>query len=161
MRSTEHSPQILTGSPAQRFGALVSEYARKAGYDLSAGAGGRSALARDTGMSASAVGRMLDGKTLPMPQQYEHLARAVHAEVRTLLVTAGVISARAWPKDPDADPLPATAPAQPLSPEAAADMWAITEPGIRAMLIGSVQQAIRLQNEAGSRCGQGEAVGRG
>lgn len=112
-------------------------------------------------MSASAVGRMLDGKTLPMPQQYEHLARAVHAEVRTLLVTAGVISAQTWPKDPDADLLPATSPAQPLSPEAAADMWAITEPGIRAMLIGSVQQAIRLQNEADSRCGQGEALGQG
>jgi hypothetical protein len=40
-------------------------------------------------------------------------------------------------------------------------MWGITEPGIRDMLIGSVKQAIRLQNEANSRnTERGEAVGR-
>lgn len=144
-----------------RFGALVTELAIDAGYDLTSGAGGRAALARDTGMSPSAIGRTLDGKTLPMPQQLEALARAVHTDVRTLLVTAGVISSQSWPKDANTHVLSANSHQQPLSPEAAADMWGITEPGIRSMLISSVQQAIRLQNEAdGRRTEGGESAGR-
>lgn len=135
-----------------RFGALIAELAERAGYDPTSGTGGRAALARDIGsMSASAVGRMLDGKTLPMPHQLEAIARVVHTDVRTLLVTAGVISAKAWPTDSKADVLSSSAPSQPLSPEAAADMWGIDEPGIRDMLIGAVRQAIRLQNEANVR----------
>ncbi|MFF4388507.1 helix-turn-helix domain-containing protein [Streptomyces sp. NPDC001552] len=133
----------------------------EAGYDLTPNAGGKAQLARDIGMSASAVGRMIDGKTLPMPHQFESIARVLGADVRTLLVSGGVISSHTWPKDVKPDVLSATTQSQPLSPEAAADMWGITEPNIRGMLVGNIEQAIRLQNEAdGRREERGEAVGR-
>ncbi|MFI9026391.1 helix-turn-helix domain-containing protein [Streptomyces sp. NPDC053560] len=143
---SDHQPGGDT--PAQRFGALVKKLATDAGYDLSPGGGGRGALARDTGMSPSAVGRMVTGKTLPMPQQLEAIARAVQTDVRTLLVTAGVISDGAWPQDAESAVLSVTPRPQSLSPDAAADAWGVTEPGIRAMLLGSIQHAIRLQREA-------------
>ncbi|MFD8774562.1 XRE family transcriptional regulator [Streptomyces sp. NPDC059916] len=136
----------------------MSEFAKEAGYDLRSGAGGRSALARDIGsMSASAVSRMLDGKTLPMPHQFEGIARAVNTDVRTLLVTAGVISPNSWPKDAKANVRSATPRSQITSPEEAADAWGITDPGIRSMLIGSIEQAIRLQAEAASARPRGRA----
>ncbi|GGZ23921.1 hypothetical protein GCM10010387_16480 [Streptomyces inusitatus] len=162
MRSTDHNVTGTGTAKAQRFGALISDLASKAGYDLVPGSGGRAALARDAHMSAASVGRMLEGRALPLPQQYESLARAVHADVRMLLVTAEVISAEAWPEGGKSDVLSATH-TEPLSPEGAAERWGITEPGIRDMLIASVRQAIRLQNEANSRRTnneQGEAVAR-
>lgn len=166
MRSTDHpiSPDpdapTTAATKAQRFGALVSELARAAGYDLTSGSGGRADLVRDIGtMSQSAVSRMLEGKTLPKPNQLESIAYAVNTDVRTLLVTAGVISAEAWPNEANPAVLSHSA-SSPLSPEAAADMWGITEPGIRSMLIGSVRQAIRLQKEADVRRAEGEAIGR-
>ncbi|MEU1815219.1 helix-turn-helix transcriptional regulator [Streptomyces roseifaciens] len=161
MRSTDHTPTSQAAqTTAQRFGALVVKLATKAGYDLSPGAGGRAALARDIGMSPSAVGRMVDGKTLPMTHQFEPIARAVGVDVRDLLVVGGVISGRGWPKGANADVLSANSQSTPLSPEDVADMWGITEPGIRSMLISSAEQAIRLQNEADSRNNGGEALGR-
>ncbi|WP_124273543.1 helix-turn-helix transcriptional regulator [Streptomyces sp. ADI96-15] len=151
MRSMETNHPDAT-STAERFGRLITNLAIEAGYNLDSGGGGRSALARDIGMSPSAVGRMLSGKTLPMPHQLETIARVVHTDVRTLLVTAGVISDRSWPGETNADVLSASQQSQPasLSPEAAADAWGITEPGIRSMLLGSIEHAIRLQ-EASSR----------
>ena len=132
---------------AERFGALVRQLALDAGYDLTPRAGGRSDLARDTGMSVSAVGRMADGKTLPMPAQFEKIARALGTDVHNLLVAAGVISATDWPKDANPDVRSVTS-QSPLSPEAAADSWGITDPMIRRMLINNIEQAIRLQREA-------------
>ncbi|MEU6929038.1 XRE family transcriptional regulator [Streptomyces sp. NPDC046374] len=161
MRSTDHNTS--SAAKAARFGKLIAELAIEAGYDIRAGMGGRAMLARDIGsMSASAVGRMLDGKTLPMPHQLEPIARTLRADVRTLLVSAGVISNQIWPKDADPHVLSATSRTQPPTPEEAADMWGITEPGIRSMLVGSVTQAIRLQNEVdGRRAAEGEAVRQG
>lgn len=136
-----------TQTPAERFGALVRELAPRAGYDLTPNTGGRTALARDAGMSKSAVGRMIDGKTLPMPHQFESIARALCTDVRNLLVAAEVISATSWPKDANPDVLSATSPS-PLSPEEAADAWGITEPMIRRLLLTHIREAIRLQRES-------------
>ncbi|MEV6565953.1 helix-turn-helix domain-containing protein [Streptomyces kronopolitis] len=151
-------------TPAERFGALVTERARLAGYKLDAGAGGRAHLARDVGMSPSAVGRMLNGKTLPMPQQLEPIARAVKTPVRTLLVMAGVISETSWPTEAYSDVRSASEQTPTVSPEAAADAWGIREPGIRAMLLGTIQHAMSLQAEADNRTDgddRGEAIARG
>ncbi|MFI0934680.1 XRE family transcriptional regulator [Streptomyces sp. NPDC021019] len=164
MSTVEHTPTGPGNAAAQRFGALITRLAHEAGYDVSPGSGGRSALARDACMSASSVGRMLDGKTLPMPGQLEGLARTVHADVRTLLVAAGVISDAAWPKGANPDVLSGSAPSSPPSPEVVADMWGLTD-SIREMFVGSAQHAIRLQNQANARRteqqGRGEALGRG
>ncbi|MFD4315077.1 helix-turn-helix domain-containing protein [Streptomyces sp. NPDC058548] len=135
-------------SPAGRFGALVTRLAEAAGYDTKPRAGGRQQLARDTGMSTSAVGRMLDGQTLPMPSVYESIAKAVQVDVRTLLVEGGVISSDSWPEDGFPDVRSVTDQSQALSPEAAVDAWGITNPSIRQMLLGNIEQAIRLQRES-------------
>lgn len=137
MRSTENTP-----TPAQRFGALVAEAAAKAGYDIAPGSGGRVALARATGMSQSAIGRMLDGKTLPRPSQFEAIARAVGLDVRTLLVEAEVISSGAW-----TDPATKGVRSAFISPEEAADAWGITDPTLRKVLEADVSRLTRLQAE--------------
>jgi transcriptional regulator with XRE-family HTH domain len=132
---------------AKRFGDLVRQLAPAAGYDLTTGAGGRAALARDVGMSPSAVGRMVNGETLPMPGQFEKIARALNTDVRNLMVAAGVISSTDWAESKIPDVRSATVQSPP-SPEEAADAWGITDPMIRRMLISNIEQAIRLQREA-------------
>jgi transcriptional regulator with XRE-family HTH domain len=129
---------------AKEFGALVRRLAESAGYDLTPGRGGRIALARDTGMSESAVGRMLSGLTLPMPSQFENIARALNADVRHLLVAAGVISHESWPEGTTPDVRSSTT-QSPQSPEAYADAWGITDPVIRQTLVSNIELAIRLQ----------------
>jgi len=99
-------------------------------------------------MSQSAVSRMLDGKTLPMPHQYEAIASALNVDVRNLLLSAGVISAHSWPEASNLDVPSVTTRSQPLSPEEAADAWGITDPSIRSMLINTIEQAISLQHRA-------------
>jgi len=136
-------------SVAARFGRLVSDLAIQAGYDLRPGAGGRAALVNAIpAMSQSAVSRMLDGKTLPMPHQYEAIASALNVDVRNLLLSAGVISAHSWPEASNLDVPSVTTRSQPLSPEEAADAWGITDPSIRSMLINTIEQAISLQHRA-------------
>lgn len=75
----------------QRFGRLVADAAQRAGKYQ--GRGGQAALADDTGMSPSAVGRMLRGETLPDPERFEAIARAVGLNVSDLLIEAGIVSA--------------------------------------------------------------------
>ncbi|WP_433341598.1 helix-turn-helix domain-containing protein [Streptomyces sp. CA-253872] len=132
-----------TPSP-QQFARLMSELATRDGYDLTPSRGGRAALAKAAGMSPSAISRMLRGETLPMPHQLEGLARAVHTDVRTLLVAAGVISERSWPEDAIPDVRSVTHRSR-LSPEEACDRWGITDPAIRQMLLSTVREAMRLQ----------------
>lgn len=150
MRSMDTQPSTPTDEPpgprttAQEFGHLVRQLATEAGYDLTPGKGGRIALARETGMSESAVGRMINGTTLPMPNQFENLARALHTDVRNLLVAAGVISREAWPDGVIPDVRSSTS-QSPQSPEAYADSWGITDPVIRQTMVGAIELAIRLQ----------------
>ncbi|WP_106518144.1 helix-turn-helix domain-containing protein [Streptomyces sp. 111WW2] len=131
-------------SAAERFGALVRRLAAEAGYDMTPGAGGQVALANAIGMSRSAVGRMLNGVTLPMPNQFEKIAGVLDTDVRNLLVAAGVISRDSWPEGVIPDVRSASS-QSPLSPEAYADSWGITDPVIRQTLVGSIEMAIRLQ----------------
>ena len=129
-------------TPAQRFGAVVHAAAQRAGYNLRTGSGGRAALAKDTGMSASAVGRMLRGETLPRPSQFERIARAVHLDLHDLLVRGGVIS-------PDsANDLSERVRSLPITPEEAADAWGISNPMIRTILLANIRQAIGLQRDS-------------
>lgn len=130
--------------PAQQFARLMCELATRAGYDLTPTRGGRAALAEAAGMSRSAISRMLKGETLPMPHQLEGLARAVDADVRTLLVAAQVISDQSWPEDTIPDVRSVTQ-RSPLSPDEACDRWGITDPAIRQMVLTTVHEAIRLQ----------------
>lgn len=138
---------------AQAFARFLTEAAAKAGYDVTSGAGGRKRLAADSGMSASAISRTLDGKTLPRPSQMEGLAKAVNVDIQTMLVRGNVISGESW-NDPNEPHVRSAS----LTPEDAADSWGITDPMIRKMLISNIQQAIRLQREAET---EGGAASRG
>jgi transcriptional regulator with XRE-family HTH domain len=141
---TGSEPAADGGSAAERFGALVRQLASEAGYDMTPRGGGQVALANATGMSRSAVGRMLNGITLPMPNQFEKIAKVLHTDVRNLLLAAGVISREAWPEGVIPDVRSASS-QSPLSPEAYADSWGITDPMLRQTMISNIETAIRLQ----------------
>ncbi|MEU3161373.1 helix-turn-helix transcriptional regulator [Streptomyces griseoincarnatus] len=100
----------------QEFSAYVRDAARRAGYDIdSPRGGGKTALARDTGMSQSSVGRMLAGKAMPDPAYLEPLAAALRVPLPELLVLSGLISREAFTVEAQQ--------ARALSPrEAAADL---------------------------------------
>lgn len=95
MPTTEAGPAAQI-SREERFASYVSEAAGRAGYDIySPRGGGRKALAKATGMSASSVGRMLAGQTIPSPPQLEKLANALRVPLIDLLILGGVVSERA------------------------------------------------------------------
>lgn len=89
---------------------------------------------------------MVTGKTLPKPSQFEHIARAVGTTVNNLMQAAEIISSQDSPESSIPDVLSVTS-QSPLTPQAAADAWGITDPTIRTMLITNIEQAIRLQRE--------------
>lgn len=74
----------------ERFGAKVSDAARRAGYDID-GHGGKAQLARDTGIPESSVGRMLAGKTMLDPKYFAPLAKAVNLDPVDLFVEAELL----------------------------------------------------------------------
>lgn len=129
---------------AAQFAAYVREAARRAGYDIdSPRGGGKTALARDTGMSPSSVGRMIAGKAMPDPAYFEPLAAALRVPLPEVLVLSGLISRDVFTEQQ---------PPRALSPrEAAADLG-IKDPAkvdlfetmVRALLtdqnIGSVRR---------------------
>lgn len=95
--------QPLNGATdrARDFASYVRQAARRAGYDVdSPRGGGRTALARDTGMSQSSVGRVLAGKSMLDPAYFEPLASALRVPVSELLVLSGLVSRSAFSKQP-------------------------------------------------------------
>jgi transcriptional regulator with XRE-family HTH domain len=128
-----------------RFGKLVADAARRTGrYDIdSPRGGGKAALARETGMAESAVGRMLKGETLPDPKYYAPIARAVDLDVRDLLVEAEII-----PRESLSTPFETEASevrSRSITPSEAADALGITDPIAREMFFGTVERLKRTQ----------------
>ncbi|MFD3917192.1 helix-turn-helix domain-containing protein [Streptomyces sp. NPDC058603] len=132
-------------SVRQRFARVVDEAARSAGYDLDIGKGGQAALARDTGLSESAIGRMLKGQTLPAPVHFEAIAKAIKISPLRLLVEGGVISPEVL------RPLSETGQSQvrsrPITPSEAAHQLGITDPIGIQMLTTTIEGLKRLQDD--------------
>ncbi|MER5559639.1 helix-turn-helix transcriptional regulator [Streptomyces sp. NPDC002506] len=128
-----------------RFGRLVAEAARRTGrYDIdSPRGGGKSALARDTGLSESAVSRMLRGETLPDPRTFTAIADAVDLDVRWLLIEAGILphDYRPTPSETGATGVGSRS----ITPTEAADALGIVDPIAREMLFGTIERLRRLQ----------------
>ncbi|MBK3625451.1 XRE family transcriptional regulator [Streptomyces sp. MBT49] len=157
MRSKDDdTPTQERGTPAERFGAFMAEAATAAGYDLGPKGGGRSRLAEDTGLSLSSIGRMLAGRTLPMPKHFATLARAVNRPVRSLFEIAEMETG-----EESADGLIRPIGSVPLTPEEVADMWGITDPALRPLFISTSEQVRRLQREKDHGGSNGGAVARG
>lgn len=151
MASSERSPSQTTEGSAADFGALLTELAQRAGFDVTPNAGGRARLAETVGMSVSAISRNLDGVSLPRPSQYIPWARALNVPLRTLMVGGGLVPPEEWPESAVREVRSVTP-----SPGAIADALGIHDPMVRGMLTGSIEQAQRMQREAD---GQANAAG--
>ncbi|MCY0943574.1 helix-turn-helix domain-containing protein [Streptomyces antarcticus] len=134
------------GSRTERFAEYIRQAVREAGYDIdSPRGGGKTRLARDTGMSTSSVGRMLAGKSMPDPAFMERLASALRMPLREMLFRSGLVT------DPNA-----LAPARPASPGEggepltsadAARRLGIRSPARVAMFEGLVAHLVREERE--------------
>ena len=140
----------------KRFAAYITQAARAAGYDIdSPRGGGKTQLARDTGMSASSVGRMLAGQTMPDPSYYEPLARTLRVPLRELLIRSGIVS----PESLGA-PAPATVRSRGITPVEAAEELGIRDPVDRELFLAMVDRLRRRhraahEGEAGEEAVQG------
>lgn len=142
MRSTD------TNTTAERFGAWFKQAAERAGYDTTPGSGGRAALAAAIGMSPSAIGRTLEGKTLPRPSQFESIARVLGVDVREPLVEAGIISAESWAEHPTG-----AVRSQPIPLEQQLESMGITDPELLAMTVATVENALELSRRRAEKGG--------
>jgi transcriptional regulator with XRE-family HTH domain len=78
---------------AAEFGIHITASARAAGYDIDAPrGGGRTQLAKDTGMSLATVSRMMAGQAIPDARAIEPLALALGLPPFDLLARAGIIT---------------------------------------------------------------------
>jgi transcriptional regulator with XRE-family HTH domain len=159
MPTTETGP-ASQASRAQTFAEYIRPAVVAAGYDIdSPRGGGKKALAEATGMSASSVGRMLAGQTLPEPVHLERLAEVLGVSLMELLVRSGVVSEKAGQRvrtpvsAPDA---PLTPPPQ-LTPEAAARALGIRSPD-RVQMFKAMAKTLADQEEADEDAGPGRGV---
>jgi transcriptional regulator with XRE-family HTH domain len=128
------------------FAAYIADAARQAGYDIdSPRGGGKTALARDAGISLSTISRLLSGTRAPDPSTFDGLARALRVPLRELLTRSGIISSdslHAWPNN--------GVRSRPITPREAADELGITDPIDREMFLAMVDR-LRRQQEAKQR----------
>lgn len=142
---------------AERYGAWLATAMRNAGLDIDRQrGGGRKALADTLGVSASTVGRWLNGETVPSPELFESIADALGVPVRDMLVETGIISAKALTKNHRTEVASA-----PITPTQAADALGITDPAERAEFIQMLEARARRHLRAtDSDGGTGGAVAR-
>lgn len=144
MRSMEDPPQGNAREERQALaghvGAYLTERATSAGFDVRQRAGGRAQLAALLKVSITTVSRTLDGKTLPLPSQLNAWANVLGIDHDELLVESGLIPRK---QPPEAAKEEVTSAA--LTPDVAMDAWGISDPKIRKMLNGTIEQAIELQ----------------
>lgn len=90
---------------ARRFAEFANRAARAAGYKLDGPrAGGKKDLARDSGISAPSISRMLSGQAIPHPRFFPGLAGALKMSLHQLHVESGLAEYDAPPPTPPAEP---------------------------------------------------------
>lgn len=148
MPTTETGPASQV-SRAQRFAEYIRPAVVAAGYDIdSPRGGGKKALAEDTGMSASSVGRMLAGQTMPDPAHLERLATVLRVSLIDLLIRSGIVSVEASGTVTPAAPTPAApTPDPPLTHEEAARALGIRSPD-RVQMFTAMAKSLADQEEA-------------
>ncbi|MFD3929568.1 multiprotein-bridging factor 1 family protein [Streptomyces sp. NPDC058614] len=142
---TTETGRAAPKSQAERFAEYVRPAVVAAGYDIeSPRSGGKKALAEATGMSASSVGRMLAGQTLPEPVHLERLAEVLGISLMELLVRSGIVSEKAGRQGMHSPPPPT--PDAPLTPEAAARALGIRSPD-RVQMFTAMAKTLADQEE--------------
>lgn len=130
-------------SDPQKFAALVTHHAIKAGYNLSGPrSGGKKQLAEDTGLSHSTVCRLLNGQVIPDAYSLQPLADAIDVPVTHLLEAAGVVSPGALTSGAALSP-------EPLTVTQAARRLGITKP-INVALLEAITLTLLADQEATS-----------
>ena len=76
---------------SSEFAEWLRTRAKRAGYDVDAAKGGRSALAAAAGMSVTQIGRTLEGKTVPSIESQRGLAHALDVSVLEMLLRTGML----------------------------------------------------------------------
>lgn len=109
-------------------------------------------------MSASAVGRMLRGETLPDPRQFEAIAGALDLDVRDLLVEAEIVSPESL--SPPSQPRASGVGSDSITLDQAANALGITDPVAIDMLAATVERLRRIQDTQESDDGGGAAAAR-
>ncbi|MCX5209703.1 helix-turn-helix domain-containing protein [Kitasatospora sp. NBC_00240] len=138
---------------ADQYAAWLQKAMREAGLEIDRQrGGGRTALAQAVNVSPSTVARWLDAKSTPSPELFEPIADAVGADVGTMLIESGIISAGSLPQRHRSDVR-----SQPNTPAQAADALGITDPVARAAFMRDL--AIRNRRHLRSADPEGEAGG--
>lgn len=128
------------------FGQWLRDRLTERDYVLGTGraAGGQRKLARQTGLSFSAISRLLAGETLnPDPDSLRRIAEATALPFGELLTRAGVLrpdELRAFQRGRPAD-------APPLTPEQAAADLGIVDPVAVQMFVANVEAARAAQKQ--------------
>ncbi|MER8030640.1 helix-turn-helix transcriptional regulator [Streptomyces bauhiniae] len=154
MRSMEDPPTTREEHQelARRVGSYLAKAAEAAGFDVRTRAGGRAQLAARLGVSVTTVTRTLEGRTIPLPSQLASWAKVLGLDHRQMMVESGLIPEETGPT--------ATHDAvASLTPNAALDAWNITDPKIRKMLLGAIEQGRDLQREIDATARGAEARG--
>lgn len=147
MKSSSSEPDA-TG---RDFAAWLNRELTARGYDLTGPrSGGKSAFAKDSGLSSSTVGRLTRGESVTDTRVLGLLAEALHVSLGEVLVRAGVLSA---------DQLTAVqhpeAGERRITPEQAATELGITDEQQRALFI-AMTHTLRRQRPPGAAEGEGQ-----
>jgi transcriptional regulator with XRE-family HTH domain len=131
MKNSKHG----AADRAAQFADWLHQQLTAQGYDLSGPrSGGRSRFAEDSGISASTVGRLLDGKRITDMDVLAKLAEKLGVTLGTVLLRAGIVSEA----DLVAIQEPETGPGR-MTPTRAAEELGITDPHKRAVFVSMTE----------------------
>lgn len=122
-------------TPSEEFAAWLEPAMRRAGFDLDRLSGGRLAFAEAVGVNPGTVTRWLQGKSMPDPDKFEAIAKALSVDPIEMLYGTGVLSA-----ETAAFSHGTAVRSRPITPSAAADELGIDDPYDRQMFIAMVNQ---------------------
>lgn len=146
-------PGARTPSELESFAAYLRGAARRAGYDIDTPrGGGKTHLARDSGISLTTISRVLAGTRALDPASYEGLARALRVPLRELMVEGGIVPSESLPAWPES-----AVRSRPITPAQAADELGIVDPVDREMFLAMVDR-LRRERQAQRDSGDGGAA---
>lgn len=117
-------------TPSEEFAAWLEPAMRAAGYNLDRLSGGRLAFAEAVGVAPGTVTRWLQGKSMPDPDKFEPIAKALHVDPIDMLQEIGVLSVKRVTSGHET-----AVRSRPIAPSQAAAELGIDDPVEREMFI--------------------------
>lgn len=141
-------------TPSEEFAAWLEPAMLRAGYDLDRLSGGRTAFAEAVGVSPATVTRWLQGKSMPDPNKFEPIAKALNTDPIEMLYATGVLSAKRLTSGQET-----AVRSRPSTPSEAADDLGIDDPLDRDLFISMVQGLARRKLNPAPEEGSAAAEG--